>query len=318
MTTSVCMGIYNGAAYLEEQLESIRSQTKPPDEVILCDDGSRDAGMELARAFIDRHGLQDSWKLYRNPERKGYPGNFYHAMSLCTMDVVFLADQDDIWADRKMESLCEILETHPEARCVCCKFGLIDSRGRDIHSLMQPTVSHGTGRVRTVSIGDVFYKCEWPGMVLAYRRDWFREKTEGRKPEAAFRIPHDLMVCALAAEDHGFLQLDRELAYHRRHDSNAGGEEHRLGRLLNRKRKLGEIETYIRLLDAFREGQILTTEEAGEALEEKRAVMGERYEALRSGRITGVMANAWRRRGMVRPATVICDLILCFGRDSGE
>ena len=71
MSTSVCMGIYNGAAYLEAQLESIRSQTKPPDEVILCDDGSRDASAELAEAFIDRHGLGESWKLYRNQERKG-------------------------------------------------------------------------------------------------------------------------------------------------------------------------------------------------------------------------------------------------------
>lgn len=317
MSTSVCMGIYNGAAYLEAQLESIRSQTKPPDEVILCDDGSRDASAELAEAFIDRHGLRESWKLYRNQERKGYPGNFYYAMGLCRGDIVFLADQDDIWAAGKMELMCGILETHPDSKCVCCKFGLIDGAGKDIHSLMQPAVSHGTGRVRTVSIADVFYKCEWPGMVLAYRREWYRKRMGDRQTVENIRIPHDFLVCALAAEAHGFLQTDSELAYHRRHDSNAGGEEHRLGRLLNRERKLGEIETYNRLLDAFREEGILSSREAGKALEDKRIVMGERYEALLSRRITRVLANAWRRRGMVRPATVICDVILCLGRAPG-
>ncbi len=314
MTTSVCMGIYNGAAYLETQLESIRVQTKHPDQVIICDDSSTDASAELAQDFIDRYGLQERWKLYRNRERKGYPGNYYHAMSLCTMDVVFLADQDDIWAAGKMDEMCKTFEAHPEAKCVCCKFGLIDREGKDIHSLMQPAVSHGTGNVREISIGDVFYKCEWPGMVMAYRRAWFEEKIRKRLPGQVSRLPHDFLVSALAAEAHGFLQLDSELAYHRRHESNAGGEEHRLGRLLNRERKLREIETYNRLLDAFQEEEVLTSREARKALEEKRTVMGERYEALLSRRLTKVMANAWRHRGMVRPATVICDMILCFGR----
>ena len=106
---------------------------------------------------------------------------------------------------------------------------------------------HGTGEVRNVSIADVFYKCEWPGMVLAYRRAWFQGVARDRKLGENSRIPHDFLVCALAAEAHGFLQLDNELAYHRRHDSNAGGEEHRLSRLLNRERKLGEIKNYNRL-----------------------------------------------------------------------
>ena len=54
MTTSVCMGIYNGAEYLEAQLESIRNQSKAPDEVILCEDGSSDRSGEIAEAFIKR------------------------------------------------------------------------------------------------------------------------------------------------------------------------------------------------------------------------------------------------------------------------
>ena len=44
MTTSVCMGIYNGADYLKTQLESILNQTKQPDEVILCEDGGNCTG----------------------------------------------------------------------------------------------------------------------------------------------------------------------------------------------------------------------------------------------------------------------------------
>ena len=57
MTISVCMGIYQGARYLEEQLLSILHQTCPADEVILCDDGSKDRTVELVREFIREHHL---------------------------------------------------------------------------------------------------------------------------------------------------------------------------------------------------------------------------------------------------------------------
>ena len=70
MTASVCMGIYNGAEYLEAQLESIRNQSKAPDEVILCEDGSSDCSGEIAEAFIKRHGLSGRWKLCRKGQPK--------------------------------------------------------------------------------------------------------------------------------------------------------------------------------------------------------------------------------------------------------
>ena len=39
---SVVIASYNGAEFLVEQLESIRNQTMPPDELIICDDRSKD------------------------------------------------------------------------------------------------------------------------------------------------------------------------------------------------------------------------------------------------------------------------------------
>jgi len=40
---SVAMCTFNGGRYLEEQLESIGAQTRPPCELVVCDDGSTDA-----------------------------------------------------------------------------------------------------------------------------------------------------------------------------------------------------------------------------------------------------------------------------------
>ncbi len=305
MKISVCMGIYNGEKYIEEQLMSILQQTIKADEVILCDDNSKDRTVEIVQNFISRNHLQERWKLFQNSENKGYPGNFYYAMSLCTGDVVFLADQDDIWHKEKIQKMVQLTEKHPEAKAVCCKFGLIDADGNDIHTVMAPTQTRGTGQARNVMISDVFYKCEWPGMVMAYRNDWYQTwKRENLK------IPHDFAVSARAAEEQGFLQLDEELAYHRRHDNNAGGEEYRFSRLLNKERKLKEIEAYLDILHGFEKEDVLQTEEGENALQHKLASMQGRYDALLSGKICRVIQNAWRQRQQVRLATVLCDLAI--------
>lgn len=312
MKISVCMGIYNGERYIEEQLASIMSQTMRPDEVILCDDCSTDCTVQVVRKFIEENHLVDKWKLLVNQENKGYPGNFYHAMSLCTGDIVFLADQDDIWNLGKVERMAETMQQHLEIKCICCKFGLIDSVGSDIHTFMAPSRNHGTGKLCNVTAEDVFYKCEWPGMVLAYRNTWyqtFRAKLQGRE-NTWQRIPHDFLLCAKAGEEHGFYQMDEELACHRRHDSNAGGEEHKIFKLLDKQRKMKEINDYMDILQAFVQGDVMETREGKTALWDKLESMKGRLTALQSGKISKVLMNAWRNRRNVRLVTVICDVVI--------
>lgn len=322
MTISLCMGTYNGEKYIREQLESIKNQTLKADELIICDDGSQDSTVSVIRTFIQEHHLEGSWKLYRNPENMGYPKCFYHAMSLCTGDIVFLSDQDDIWHERKLERMAEVFSERTEVQTLVCKFGLVDGAGRNIRSAMAPTHSRETGELRQVSLEDVFYKGEWPGMVMAYRRDWYQVRVthagERICPKVWEIVPHDLLLSVCAAEEGGFWQTDQELAWHRRHDSNAGGEEHHMGKLLNKERKLGEIETYLRYLEVISAGNLLKTEEGRKILNRKQASMSGRYEALRSGKTGKVLGNAWRNRKSVRLATLVCDLVICRRRDKAD
>ena len=401
MTVSVCMGIYNGEKYIEEQLDSILRQTRRAEEVILCDDCSTDRTVEIVRLFIERNGLQESWRLYCNGENRGYPGNFYYVMGLCAGDVVFLADQDDVWAETKLERMCAVLEEHPEAEVLACKFGLMDGEGERIHAVMAPSRSLGTRKLRQVGLREIFRKYQWPGMVLAYRNGWYRERGMGicgqespgpcgeygsrshedvgqcgeernrscedagpcgeygsrsredaghrgeygsqsredaghrgeygsRSHEDAgqcgedrsgpcgnggleFRVPHDIFLCAMAAEEGAFFHMDEELAHHRRHDSNTAAEEHRLGKLLQRERKLWEIEKYLRMLGEFEERRVLRTEAGKRILREKTRAMEGRYEALQSGRIWQVLRAAARDWRQVRAVAVVCDLMIVRG-----
>lgn len=305
MTVSVCMGTYNGETYIEQQLNTILRQTKAPEEVILCDDGSTDSTVSIIEQFIRKNGLNGKWKLYRNKINKGYPSNFYYACSLCNEEIVFLADQDDIWKNDKIEKMCRVMEENSRAKSICCKFNLMDEKEQEIHSIMAPTHAHETGEVRNVSIEEVFYKCQWPGMVMAYRRDWYESWTKGN-----YQIPHDFLIAARAAEEGGFFQIDETLAYHRRHDHNTGGEEHHIRKLLNKDRKLKEIQDYLQILQQFLKEEVLTTETAKLLLNRKTTVMQQREAALQSGRISAVIKNAWKNRKYVRLATAVCDVMI--------
>lgn len=305
MTVSVCMGTYNGETYIEQQLNTILRQTKAPEEVILCDDGSTDNTVSIIERFIRKNGLDGKWKLYRNKINKGYPSNFYYACSLCNEEIVFLADQDDIWKNDKIEKMCRVMEKNPGAKSVCCKFNLMDEKEQEIHSIMAPTHAHETGEVRNVPVEEIFYKCQWPGMVMAYRRDWYESWTKGN-----YQIPHDFLIAARAAEEGGFFQLDETLAYHRRHDHNTGGEEHHIRKLLNRDRKLKEIRDYLQILQQFLKEEVLATHTAKLLLNRKTTVMQQREAALQSGRISAVIKNAWKNRKYVRLATAVCDVII--------
>lgn len=305
MTVSVCMGTYNGETYIEQQLNTILRQTKAPEEVILCDDGSTDNTVSIIERFIRKNGLDGKWKLYRNKINKGYPSNFYYACSLCNEEIVFLADQDDIWKNDKIEKMCRVMEKNPGAKSVCCKFNLMDEKEQEIHSIMAPTHAHETGEVRNVPVEEIFYKCQWPGMVMAYRRDWYESWTKGN-----YQIPHDFLIAARAAEEGGFFQLDETLAYHRRHDHNTGGEEHHIRKLLNRDRKLKEIRDYLQILQQFLKEEVLATYTAKLLLNRKTTVMQQREAALQSGRISAVIKNAWKNRKYVRLATAVCDVII--------
>ena len=96
MKTSIVMATYNGAEYLYEQLDSIRDQSLKADEVIICDDCSKDNTVAMLKEYVEKNSLGDSWKIIENEENLGYANNFHKALMLAQGDYIFFSDQDDI------------------------------------------------------------------------------------------------------------------------------------------------------------------------------------------------------------------------------
>ncbi|WP_347220052.1 glycosyltransferase [Chryseobacterium sp.] len=122
MKTSVALCTYNGEKYLKEQLDSIINQTYKIDEIIVCDDGSTDTTLSILKEYDSLFpGL---FQIHINEKNLRSVKNFEKAISLCTHDIIFLSDQDDLWQENKVESIVSYFRNNPDTNVVstngCC------------------------------------------------------------------------------------------------------------------------------------------------------------------------------------------------------
>lgn len=122
MKTSVVMATYNGVDYLVEQLDSLRDQTMQVDEVIICDDGSKDKTVSMLREYIEKNSLTERWTVIENEQNLGYANNFHKALSLATGDYIFFSDQDDIWCVDKIAEMSRIMDENPKIQLLCSDY----------------------------------------------------------------------------------------------------------------------------------------------------------------------------------------------------
>ena len=129
MHVSIALATYNGSAFVAEHLDSLARQTRLPDELIVCDDCSADDTVEQVERFAGRAPF--SVRIERNPANLTSTPNFEKALGLCTGDVIFFADQDDVWRPNKIAALTDVLAADPA-------IGLVFSNGRVVDAELEP------------------------------------------------------------------------------------------------------------------------------------------------------------------------------------
>lgn len=104
---TVLLALYQGAAYLSDQLESIAAQDQPW-RLIVADDGSTDAGPAIVAGFAAAHPGKVT--LTAGPGR-GAAANFRALLALVAADAPFaaLSDQDDVWQPGKLSRAVAML-----------------------------------------------------------------------------------------------------------------------------------------------------------------------------------------------------------------
>ncbi len=111
ITISIAMCTYNGEKYLQEQLDSFLQQTRLPDELVVCDDGSQDGTISIIQEFASRATFPV--RLFINKKTIGPSRNFENAISLCQGEIIAFSDQDDVWLPEKLGRTEQVFTEHP-------------------------------------------------------------------------------------------------------------------------------------------------------------------------------------------------------------
>ncbi|MDP4183217.1 MAG: glycosyltransferase family 2 protein [Bacillota bacterium] len=100
---SVAMCTYNGEKYLEKQLESIANQSVLPEELVVCDDCSKDRTLCILDKFSEISPFKV--RIYKNEKNLGSTKNFEKCIDLCNHEIIALCDQDDVWLPEKLKKI---------------------------------------------------------------------------------------------------------------------------------------------------------------------------------------------------------------------
>ena len=117
---SAVVPVRNGSAYVAEAIHSILSQTRPPIECLVIDDGSTDDTAEVVRRF--GHEVA-----YVRQDHMGVSRARNRGVALARGTLVAFLDHDDVWLPTKLERQVEALADRSAAIALCA-MDVVDER----------------------------------------------------------------------------------------------------------------------------------------------------------------------------------------------
>ncbi len=224
---SAAIGTYNGSRFFVEQIESILSQERYVQELVVSDDGSTDGTLSLAKQTVDEHNSKSdlplvSIKLLRNEPALGVTKNFEQALASCTGDILFLCDQDDVWQPNKVESILATFERYPDTQLVFSDALMVDERRESLGYSLFDAIELNSAEREAVLHGQAFgvllRRNVVTGATVAIRRSLL---------ERALPFPrewvHDEWLAVIAAATGEIRFIDEPLIEYRQHGANQIG-----------------------------------------------------------------------------------------------
>ena len=216
MMISVCMTTHNGEKYLKEQVDSILVQLNEGDELIVSDDGSLDGTLEILESYKDAririlHHKKKTTQIYNFCYTTH---NFENALRNAKGDIIFLADQDDVWLDGKVKKMVDKLQK--------CAIVLSDCSFVDTNLVILTSSKIQFEKVKIGAFRNL-YKNGYLGSSIAFHRYILDSALPFPK-----NVPHDLWIGLVGGHIGRFDILPVVTMLYRRHDANVSSTNNNL------------------------------------------------------------------------------------------
>lgn len=290
MRLSVALCTYNGEAHLQQQLDSITRQSRLPDEMVVCDDGSTDTTRKLLESFAATASFPV--RIQVNARNLGLAANFERAFGLCDGRIICPADQDDRWHPKKLAVMEEVFDRSPEAMVVFSDLEVVDDSGHPLGHRQWQAIGFTPKLRRMVDGGRALevllrfnvvtgtamgFRAALRDLVLPIPRDWIHDEW--------------IALIGAAAGGHGaIVAIDRPLVQYRQHEDQRVGPGKRglVAQLAHARAHMNE-DYFRRMVSRF--------EAARERLETYQEAMAN---AKARNQMAAKLAHAQRRLSMRR------------------
>lgn len=303
MRLSVALCTYNGARYLREQLQSIAEQSMPPDEIVVCDDGSTDETLQILNGFAAASLIPV--RVHADGDRVGVVRNFERAISRCSGDVIALADQDDVWLPEKLKVTVEALE-RAEKDCpsgtpilVHTDLWVVDSAKNVIAESFRE--HQGIRKKPQSPLAGLLVENYVTGCTVAMNRTLKEESM----PIPGEAVMHDWWLALVAAARGRIVTLPTGTILYRQHGSNAVGA----GKRSLRRYVFGWKAFFERVEAPVRQSEALLFQLRGRLEPETESFLDEFNTRIRRG---GPSAVYWMMRNEVRMQSALRTAAIFF------
>lgn len=111
---SVCMSVYRGdhAMFFKEAINSLYSQTRQPDEIVLVVDGP--VGDEIKQVISEFESMHDTFRVVRLEKNSGHAIARQTGLDAAKYEYIAIMDSDDIAVPDRFEKQMDYMEAHPE------------------------------------------------------------------------------------------------------------------------------------------------------------------------------------------------------------
>ncbi|UFH55976.1 glycosyltransferase family 2 protein [Spirosoma sp. KNUC1025] len=214
------MATFNGASFINEQINSILDQLDLNDELIISDDGSTDSTLQLVNSFNDPR-----IRLLINPQPGSAVRNFENALKSARGSVIFLSDQDDVWYADKVNIMLADLNSYDLVLTDC---QVVDEQGGILNESFFSSRGSMPGFWRN------YLKNSYMGCCMAFRRTVLSYIL----PFPKYIHMHDWWIGLITELQGSTYFRSQPLVHYRRHSSNlsptSAGSYHLGIRIINR------------------------------------------------------------------------------------
>jgi glycosyltransferase involved in cell wall biosynthesis len=217
---SVVMCTYNGSKYLQEQLDSIALQNRLPDELIVCDDCSTDATLDILFNF--QKTAPFSVIIQANEYNIGTGKNFEGGVRASSGEIILLSDQDDVWYPYKISKMEECFLANDSVEAIFADSDVVNGSLKKLGYTFWESMNFNSRQQALFKNGCSFEllvkKSVVAGATLAFKRKCI----EYILPIPS-KVNYDAWIAIMISIFGNIIPLKQSLNQYRQHDSNQIG-----------------------------------------------------------------------------------------------